>query len=164
MRSKTMRVTIANGAPDLRPAMNPPQRRAQVLLQQGALLKIFNARGRAGPRSETAAMVFCRPPRSLCAQHAADKSACATNFKIGTANAPLDCRASIAEVRKKTKQGAANMLYWSLVFLVIALVAALFGFSGIYVAAAGIAKILFVVFIILFLVGLVMGARRPPVL
>ena len=31
------------------------------------------------------------------------------------------------------------MLYWSLVFLVVALVAALFGFTGIYAAAAGIA-------------------------
>jgi uncharacterized membrane protein YtjA (UPF0391 family) len=49
------------------------------------------------------------------------------------------------------------MLYWSVVFLVIALVAALFGFTSIYAAAAGIAKILFAVFLILFLVSLIMG-------
>ena len=35
------------------------------------------------------------------------------------------------------------MLYYAMVFLVIALVAAIFGFTGVYVAAAGIAKILF---------------------
>lgn len=56
------------------------------------------------------------------------------------------------------------MLYWSLVFLVVALVAALFGFTGIYVAAAGIAKILFFVFLVLFIVSLISGAagRRVP--
>ncbi len=49
------------------------------------------------------------------------------------------------------------MLHYALVFLVIALIAALFGFTGIYVAAAGIAKILFFVFLVLFLVSLVAG-------
>lgn len=55
------------------------------------------------------------------------------------------------------------MLYWTLVFLVVAMVAALFGFSGIYVAAAGIAKILFFVFLVLFVVSLLAGGmnRRP---
>lgn len=52
------------------------------------------------------------------------------------------------------------MLYWTLVFLVVALIAGLFGFGGIAVASAGIAKILFGVFILLFLVSLVMGALR----
>ncbi len=52
------------------------------------------------------------------------------------------------------------MLYWTLVFLVIALVAGLFGFGGIAVASAGIAKILFGIFIVLFLVSLVFGALR----
>ncbi len=58
------------------------------------------------------------------------------------------------------------MLYWALVFLVIALIAALFGFTGVYVAAAGIAKILFFVFLVLFVVSLLFGGlgRRPPVL
>ncbi len=55
------------------------------------------------------------------------------------------------------------MLYWTLVFLVIAMVAALFGFSGIYLAAAGIAKILFFIFLVLFVVSLLAGGlnRRP---
>lgn len=43
------------------------------------------------------------------------------------------------------------MLSWSLTFFVLAIVAAIFGFTGIAVAAAGIAKILFVVFLILFI-------------
>jgi uncharacterized membrane protein YtjA (UPF0391 family) len=52
------------------------------------------------------------------------------------------------------------MLYWTLVFLVVALIAGLFGFGGIASASAGIAKILFGVFILLFLVSLVFGALR----
>ena len=35
------------------------------------------------------------------------------------------------------------MLSWAVTFFVIALIAALFGFTGIAVAAAGIAKLLF---------------------
>jgi len=54
------------------------------------------------------------------------------------------------------------MLNYAVIFLVIALVAAVFGFGGIYVAAAGIAKILFFLFLVLFLVSLVMGRRIAP--
>jgi uncharacterized membrane protein YtjA (UPF0391 family) len=55
------------------------------------------------------------------------------------------------------------MLYWALVFLVVALIAGVLGFGGVYVAAAGIAKILFFVFLILFVISLVTGGmtRRP---
>jgi uncharacterized membrane protein YtjA (UPF0391 family) len=52
------------------------------------------------------------------------------------------------------------MLYWTLIFLVVALVAGLFGFGGIASASAGIAQILFGIFILLFLVSLVVGAMR----
>jgi uncharacterized membrane protein YtjA (UPF0391 family) len=53
------------------------------------------------------------------------------------------------------------MLNWALMFLVIALIAAVFGFGGIAVAAAGIAKILFFIFVVLFLVSLLAhGMRR----
>lgn len=45
------------------------------------------------------------------------------------------------------------MLHWSLVFLVVALVAAIFGFGGIASTSAGIAKILFGLFLILFLIS-----------
>jgi uncharacterized membrane protein YtjA (UPF0391 family) len=52
------------------------------------------------------------------------------------------------------------MLGWALMFLVVALVAALFGFGGIYAAAAGIAKILFFIFLVMFVLSLVMGLAR----
>jgi len=51
------------------------------------------------------------------------------------------------------------MLRYSITFLVIALIAALFGFTGIAVGAAAIAKILFYIFIVLFLVSLIFGGR-----
>jgi uncharacterized membrane protein YtjA (UPF0391 family) len=54
-----------------------------------------------------------------------------------------------------------TVLYWALMFLVVALVAAALGFSGIAGAATGIAKILFFVFLVFFIVSLAAGARRP---
>jgi len=51
-------------------------------------------------------------------------------------------------------QSGGCMLRWALGFFIIALVAALLGFTGISLAAAGIAKILFYLFLILFLVTL----------
>lgn len=47
------------------------------------------------------------------------------------------------------------MLRWALGFFIIALIAAVLGFGGIAVAAAGVAKLLFYLFLILFLVTLV---------
>ena len=41
------------------------------------------------------------------------------------------------------------MLRWAFIFLIIAVVAALFGFTNIAVAAAGIAKLLFFIFLVL---------------
>jgi len=56
------------------------------------------------------------------------------------------------------------MLYYALLFLVIALIAAVFGFGGIATAATGIARILFFAFLALFLItfigNLVAAARR----
>jgi uncharacterized membrane protein YtjA (UPF0391 family) len=52
------------------------------------------------------------------------------------------------------------MLGWALAFLVIALVAALFGFGGIASASAGIAQILFFIFIALFVIALIARAVR----
>lgn len=59
--------------------------------------------------------------------------------------------------------GVREMLRWALIFLVVALVAAVFGFGGIASASAGIAQILFFLFLVLFVVSLVMGMmRRAP--
>lgn len=52
------------------------------------------------------------------------------------------------------------MLSWSVLFLIIALIAAALGFGGIAGTAVGIAKVLFFIFIVLFLVSLIFG-RRP---
>jgi uncharacterized membrane protein YtjA (UPF0391 family) len=52
------------------------------------------------------------------------------------------------------------MLGWALTFLVIALIAGALGFTGIYLAAAGIAKILFFIFVVWFLVSVVMHMVR----
>jgi uncharacterized membrane protein YtjA (UPF0391 family) len=46
------------------------------------------------------------------------------------------------------------MLRWALAFFIVGLIAALLGFTGIATAAAGIAKILFYLFLILFMVTL----------
>jgi len=51
------------------------------------------------------------------------------------------------------------MLNWVWMFLILAIVAAIFGFTGVVVAAAGIAKILFFVFLVVFVIGLIMGRR-----
>lgn len=50
------------------------------------------------------------------------------------------------------------MLYWAVVFLIIAVAAALVGFTGLWIAAAGIARILFFIFIVLFILTLVGGS------
>jgi uncharacterized membrane protein YtjA (UPF0391 family) len=52
-------------------------------------------------------------------------------------------------------QKGGRMLRWALAFFIVAIIAALFGFTGIAVASAGIAKILFVVFLVLFLLSLI---------
>ena len=53
------------------------------------------------------------------------------------------------------------MLYGAAVFFVIALLAAIFGFGGLAASAAGVAKILFFVFLILALLSFIFGRRVP---
>ena len=52
------------------------------------------------------------------------------------------------------------MLGLSITLLIIALVAGLLGFTAIAGAAVGFAKIVFVVFLVLFVVSLLFGRRR----
>jgi uncharacterized membrane protein YtjA (UPF0391 family) len=56
------------------------------------------------------------------------------------------------------------MLSWALTFFVIALIAALFGFGGIASSAAGIAQVLFFIFLVAFVVSMIMsfGHGRAP--
>ncbi len=55
------------------------------------------------------------------------------------------------------------MLRWALFFFVFALIAALLGFTGLAAAFAGIAKIIFYFFLVIFLVTLILGliSRGP---
>ena len=55
------------------------------------------------------------------------------------------------------------MLRWSVIFFVIALLAAFLGFGGIAGDASGIAKILFVGFLIIAALSFVVGRRAPAV-
>lgn len=52
------------------------------------------------------------------------------------------------------------MLYWAAVFFVIAIIAAVLGFGGTAAAAAGIAKVLFYIFVAVFVVTLLFGLLR----
>ena len=52
------------------------------------------------------------------------------------------------------------MLGWALTFLVVALIAGVLGFTSVAGAAMGIAKILFFVFLVLFVVSLVLHLVR----
>lgn len=57
------------------------------------------------------------------------------------------------------------MLGWAVTFLIIALIAAALGFGGIAGTSAGIAQVLFFIFVVLFVVAMVARALkgRPPV-
>jgi uncharacterized membrane protein YtjA (UPF0391 family) len=49
------------------------------------------------------------------------------------------------------------MLKWAVVFLIIAIVAGIFGFTGVEQASASIAKVLFGIFLVLFVGALALG-------
>lgn len=49
------------------------------------------------------------------------------------------------------------MLKWTAIFLVIAIIAAIFGFTGIAEGAADIAKVIFFIFLGLLVLGLIFG-------
>jgi uncharacterized membrane protein YtjA (UPF0391 family) len=74
-----------------------------------------------------------------------------------------DGRAAKTTTRSPQLTRRPIMLHYAAVFFVIAVIAAIFGFTGIAVGAAEIAKILFFVFLVLFIVSLVAGMfRRGP--
>jgi uncharacterized membrane protein YtjA (UPF0391 family) len=59
------------------------------------------------------------------------------------------------------------MLQWALTFLVVALIAGLLGFGGLAAVSVGFARVLFVIFLVLFLIAAAAHAFRgkapPPV-
>jgi len=54
------------------------------------------------------------------------------------------------------------MLSWAITFFIIALIAAVLGFSGIAGAASNIAYFLAVAFLVLFVISLLVGRRATP--
>ena len=56
------------------------------------------------------------------------------------------------------------MLYWALIFLIVALVAGWMGYGQVAGTATWVAKVLFVLFVILFLVSLLTGIVHRPMM
>jgi uncharacterized membrane protein YtjA (UPF0391 family) len=52
------------------------------------------------------------------------------------------------------------MLGWAITFFIVAIVTAIFGFGGIATASAGIAQMLFFLFLVLFVIALLANALR----
>lgn len=50
-----------------------------------------------------------------------------------------------------------SLLSWALVFLVVSMIAALFGFTNVAAGAAGIARVLFGIFVIILIVLLILA-------
>jgi uncharacterized membrane protein YtjA (UPF0391 family) len=65
--------------------------------------------------------------------------------------------AALAGPRAPFTWGGCSMIRWALAFLVLAVIAALFGFSGLAATSAGIAKTLFIVFLVAFVATLVIS-------
>jgi uncharacterized membrane protein YtjA (UPF0391 family) len=66
---------------------------------------------------------------------------------------------SVTPVLSNRHKPGTTMLHYAVVFLVVALIAAVLGFGGLAAGAAGIAKILFVVFLIGAIVSFLMHGR-----
>jgi len=81
------------------------------------------------------------------------------------------CSASVQGAARLSAEGTTgrlvakgeNMLHYSILFLIVALVAAFLGFGLVAGTAALLAKICFVVFLVLFIVSLLTGRGRTPV-
>jgi uncharacterized membrane protein YtjA (UPF0391 family) len=101
------------------------------------------------------------PLATYSAAHQLRIAARGLHIKQATKSGLLCRNGAGAEFTPEVKENA--MLYWAVVFLIVALVASLFGFFGVAGLAAGFAKILFVVFLVLFVVSLLFGMRRPVV-
>jgi len=82
-------------------------------------------------------------------------------LRLGGHSSSVDSGTPVSHTVTRYLQGV-NMISWAVTFLVIALIAAVLGFSGIAGTAVNIAWILAVVGIILAIVFGVLG-RRPPV-
>lgn len=65
---------------------------------------------------------------------------------------------SAARITIRTREDKV-MLYYAVVFLIVAIIAGFFGFSGIAGTSAWIAHVLFVLFLVLFIISLIFRGR-----
>jgi uncharacterized membrane protein YtjA (UPF0391 family) len=71
-----------------------------------------------------------------------------------------DPRERAALAFKRSHGREIYVLNWAITFFLVAIVAALVGFSGIAAGAANIAQMLFILFLVLFAISLLIGLRR----
>jgi uncharacterized membrane protein YtjA (UPF0391 family) len=64
------------------------------------------------------------------------------------------------ELQSSNPSVGGPMLRYAAIFFIIAIIAAVFGFGGIAAGAAEIAKVLFFIFVVIFLITLLMGVIR----
>ena len=120
------------------------------------------ARGRAAG-SATGVFPGLRAGSTFCLEHGSADAPCAdVDEPYRSVHHGSVCFRAVHRERSSM-----NLLHWALVFLVVALIAALFGFVGIVAAAVEIAKILFGIFLVIFLLLLVLhlfhgGRSRVP--
>ena len=90
--------------------------------------------------------------------------ACALGIFRGTfrrlKNYPVSSIGQRWKVGLLANHGDFKMLYYALVFLIVAIIAGVLGFGGIAGTSAGIAQVLFGIFVILLLVSLVRGLAK----
>ena len=105
------------------------------------------------------------PPRPLDPSYGARRKRAkgAVGFKRGTRNLRLGLGVSPPSLRCgafEQEMEMGNLLHYAIVFLVVALVAAAVGFGGVAGFAMEAARLLFWVFIVLFVISLVAGLVR----
>ena len=71
-----------------------------------------------------------------------------------------DCAVSAATAPLAAKEEVVSLLGWVVTFLVIALIAGILGFGGVAGASIEIAKIIFFIAVVLFLVSAIVGVVR----
>jgi uncharacterized membrane protein YtjA (UPF0391 family) len=104
--------------------------------------------------------IVAEPPTFGCALHTAAKgtfrAACPKIrwFPLSTGSST---EAMFVEHMRYTNGSSFAMLRWAAIFLVIAIIAAAFGFGGVASGAATIAKVIFLLFLVLFMICLLLG-------
>jgi uncharacterized membrane protein YtjA (UPF0391 family) len=58
-----------------------------------------------------------------------------------------------------SEETSMSLLKWALIMLVVSLIAAVFGFTDLAAASAGVARFLFFVFVVIFVLLLIFGLR-----